>query len=249
MTPRYSSMGTPMSWSFICLMALALLVITLGPMVASAQTTVDDFSITQGFQLVACPGACPPGCPVPAVNYATNAAILGGERDIELTMVACVFGGTTTSSLVSGGTYVGNNATGVESVAVIQWDGVDGSPVLNPTGISPTVDLTATGQNTFRLRVAADDLPNPVKIDVYSDAANASTFTVTLPGGIVAITDFGFDFASFSTLLGAGVNWTSVSAVQMVAGAAGFAAVDLTLDFLRTDVGPVPVNLVGFAGR
>ncbi len=190
--------------------------------------TIDSFTTNQSSLTLTFP---PAG--TTASSSVSGGGVLGTERDIQVNLTAGVIAGNTMSAVVSSGFFSYSQDATITGNSVTQWDGADGSPTLNPTGLGG-IDLTVGGvQDAFLLNVEFDDLPVDVVLNVYTDAGNASTLSVTLPGLIFANTDFVLPYSSFSTLLGAGADFTNVGAITMTLGSA-VTAPDVVVDFLQT---------------
>lgn len=115
----------------------------------------------------------------------------------------------------------------------IQWDGSDLSSTLDPTGLGG-IDLTAGAtQDAILIGVAFDDLPVDVTLDVYTDAGNASSATITLPGLIFSATNFAIPYSVFTPLLGAGADFADVGAITLTFGSS-VTAPDLVIDYVTT---------------
>lgn len=208
--------------------AVLFLGLLLAPIAGRAQIVVDNFTTNQASLALTFP---PAG--TTASSSASGAEILGGERDVQVNLTSGVIAGNQMSAVVSSGFYSYSQDATIAGTGVVQWDGTDGSPTLNPTGLGG-IDLTAGGtQDAFILSVQFDDLPVSLVLQVSTDAGNASTFTLAAPGLIFSTTNFVIPFASFTPSLGAGANFSNVGAVSLTAGSP-VTAPDLVLDFLRT---------------
>ncbi len=205
-----------------------LLTVLLMPAPGRAQIVVDDFSTNQASLSLTYP---PAG--TSASSSASGAGILGGERDMQVNLTAGVIAGNTMSAVVSSGFFSYSQDATISGNGVLQWDGADSSPTLNPTGLGG-IDLTAGGtQDAFDLSLFFDDLPVNMTFTVFTDAGNASTFTLAAPGLVFSATRFVIPFASFTTSLGTGANFANVGAVTLSLGSA-VSAPDVVIDFLRT---------------
>jgi uncharacterized repeat protein (TIGR01451 family) len=206
---------------FVVLLAL--------PALALAQPiTIDDFSTNQASLALTFP---PAG--TTASSSVSGSGILGGERDLQVNLTSGVIAGNTLSGVVSSGFLSYSQDATIAGSGTVQWDGTDGSPTLNPTGLGG-IDLTAGGtQDAFVLRTIFDDLPVSVTIEVFTGAGNASSLTLALPGLIFSDADFVVPYSSFTTSLGSGATFSNVGAIRMTFGS-GVTAPDLVFDFLRT---------------
>lgn len=217
--------------------ALILAATLAGTVVPTSAVEIDDFSVGQGPLILA---MCPDG---PTSSSALGG--LGGERDIEL---SCSGTGTALVVVGSGFLDFSSDPPGSLPLAVVQWDGSDGSAALDATGLGG-LDLTSGSQDTLRLRLETDPNPLTVSVEVYTDAANSSICTIVVPPS--SDRDFGLGFpgdmpdCTFTVSLGTGADFSNVGAIVMTLDGGGF--LDARIDFLRTDAGPVPVTLQGFS--
>jgi uncharacterized repeat protein (TIGR01451 family) len=207
----------------------ALLAALIAPAPTMAQSIIiDDFSTNQAALTLTYP---PAG--TSASSSASGSGILGGERDMQINLTGGVIAGNTESAVVSSGFFSYSQDATIAGNSLLQWDGTDGSATLNPTGLGG-VDLTAGGtQDAFLLNVFFDDLPVNSVITVYSDAGNASSFTLALPGLLFSSTNFAIPYSSFATTLGTGADFTNVGAITLSVGSTTTAP-DLVIDFFQT---------------
>jgi hypothetical protein len=162
-----------------------------------------------------------------------GANIRGAEREASIS-------GTGTATLdinvPSAGILEMSNNSRITSTAVLRYDGVG-------TGVGAAglggVDFTQSGsQNAFELAILFDDLPMSITIEVAS-AGGSSKMTVVTPGGIFSgSVPLLFEYSSFSTLTGAGADFTGLDSIELVLDA-NIRATDIALDFFGT-AGPTP---------
>lgn len=188
---------------------------------------IDDFSTSQAALTVTYPPAGQT-----AKSSASGAGILGGERDMLISLTGGMIAGNQLSSTVSSGYYSYSQDATIKGRGELWWDGVNGSAILNPSGLGG-LDLSVGGIHALLMGVLFDDLPVDVTITVYSDAGNASSSTQTLPGDVYASSEFTFDYSNFSTLLGSGANFAHVGAITLSTGS-NTTAPDLVLEYLTT---------------
>jgi uncharacterized repeat protein (TIGR01451 family) len=214
-------------WGRALLLASSLLLSTATGAVAQP-IVIDTFSTNQASLQLDFP---PAG--TNATSSVAGAGILGSERDMEIDLIGGVIAGNGMDAVVSSGFYSYSQDATIQGAGRIEWDGADGSPALNPTGLGG-IDLTAGGtQDAFLLSVIFDDLPVDVVIEVYSDAGNASSLTFTSPGLIFVATNFVIPFSALTPTLGAGVDWTDVGAITLTLGS-NITAPDVVIDFVQT---------------
>ena len=134
--------------------------------------------------------------------------------------------------------------SGVTGDALLQWDGSDGSMNRQYT---LGADLTDSNTNdSFVLRLLANDLSTGITLKVYTDASNWSQYSLNTPGSIPdgSHVDIVIPFTSFSVGGGAGANFGNVGAVEMVIDGTLNQGADMSLDFLETntvrDYGDLP---------
>ena len=212
--------------SSVCAVLLCLS-LTSAAVLAQA-VVIDSFATSQSALTLTFP---PAG--TSASSSVSGAGILGGERDVQLNLTAGIIAGNTASATVSSGFYSYSQDATIAANSVLQWDGTDGSATLNPTGLGG-VDLTAGGtQDALQVSVFFDDLPVNVTIDVFTDAGNASTATIAMPGLIFSASNFVVPYSAFSTSLGAGATFSNVGAIRIAMGSTTTAP-DVVLDFLQT---------------
>jgi len=204
-------------------------VLTIIPARVAAQPiTIDDFSTNQSALTLTFP---PAG--TSASSSVSGAGILGGERDLQINLTAGVIAGNTETAVVSSGFFSYSQDATIAGNGVLQWDGTDGAPGLNATGLGG-IDLTVGGtQDAFLMNVFFDDLPVNVVITVYTDAGNASALSFSLPGLLFSSTNFALPYSSFATTLGTGANFANVGAITLSVGSTTTAP-DLVIDFLQT---------------
>jgi uncharacterized repeat protein (TIGR01451 family) len=112
----------------------------------------------------------------------------------------------------------------------ITWDGVDGDgATLDPTGLGG-VDLTDAGASTaLQFVIGADQATGDVLVRVYTDGANWSEATMSIPNtGGAATQTITMPYSSFATVAGAGADFTDVGAIELLIE--GVNAVDGQLD-------------------
>jgi hypothetical protein len=180
--------------------------------------------------------------PIPSSvsSTASGGDILGGERDIQITIDA----GTTTGNRLSSGVGTSLLSVGyepsIEGTAEIVWDGPDGDATsIDFTGLGG-VDLTESGaQDAFIIRINSDDLAASLIIEVFTDSGNSSTATLNLPGSIFSPEDRTVPFSSFTANLGTGADFENVGAI--VLSVTSTTPLDLEIDsFGTTSTQPAP---------
>ncbi len=172
--------------------------------------TIDDFTTSQATQTLTYP---PAG--TTAAASVSGAGILGGERDIEVDLTGGSTPGNQISAGVAAATFNQSQDATIAGTSRIVWDGTDGLPTVNATGLGG-VDLTGGGtQDAFLINVAASDTTVAVTLEVWSDAGNASTLTVQLQGPVTSTTLFVIPYVAFGPLLGGGASFNHVGAISL----------------------------------
>jgi len=229
-------MTTPLQVSRFALAAALLLSCSSA---AHAVIVVDSFQTNQSSLTLTFP---PAG--TSASSSASGAGILGGERDVQVSLTSGVIAGNTVSTTVSSGFFSYSQDATISGRSEIQWDGADGSATLNPTGLGG-IDLTDGGiLSQFLLTVLFDDLPADGQIAVYSNAANFSVLNFNLPGLIFSTTSFEFDFSDFTIGAGTGADFTDVGAIVLSIGSS-VTAPDVVIDSFTVVPEPASASLIG----
>lgn len=183
---------------------------------------VDDFSTSQLPTFAIGAGGT-------AASATAGAAILGGERDLEVGVVT----GAVVSAATSTGQFTFSVGASTTGEALLAYDGPDGLPAssaVDATGLGG-VDVTSGGNtDALVVTVGQNDLPGTLALNVMTDAANASTFSTALPP-VATATDFLVPFSSFTPSLGAGADFTNVGALTV--GIAG-SQIDVAVNSIRT---------------
>ncbi len=176
---------------------------------ATAQIVIDGFTTDQALIFAVGAGANSSSF----VNTA-GTDIIGGERDLQVGVIA----GAVSSGEVTGGGFSFSVAAGSTGDSHLIYDGPDNLPDvvdLDPLGLGG-VDLTAGGSlNSILFQISSQDQPSTVVIEVYTDAANISSFTTAIPV-ITTTTNFVVPFTDFTTAAGVGADFSNVGAISMV---------------------------------
>lgn len=204
--------------------------------------TIDSFDATTQISTADNSGTNPN-------SDATDASeAIGGERDFFVQVTSVGAGDQVELRADTGGTtdlLTFESSSGATGTRIVTYDGDDNDgATLDPTGLGG-IDLTTSGAAAFRFEAASQ--PNTdVTIRVFTDGANSSSATITIPDngtGALDGTLFSVDFADFTVLTGSGADFANVGAIQLefVAGAAG----DGQLDQFET-IGP-SLQTINFA--
>lgn len=231
-----------------------------------AQAAVVDLFSTPQAQLV--DTTVPPGGGFS--SSVIGAGILGTERDLSVELLSqSVFNPTGAARIgVAGGALsfsVDSLATGTGTV---QWDGVDGSITLNPTGLM-SASLTADGSNAFRVDTIFSDLGFRFDIEAFTDAVTFTKISFKSSGVAVPTSSF-IPFSGFTNVANCGfsdpsgtiipgvtsitcgsgntapVDFGNLGALQLIIDPlGGTVSIDLTLDSVTTVPEPGVLALMG----
>ncbi len=223
-------------YSFTMLSIISLL--SFFPLGVEA-TVIDSFDTSQIIQL---------STPGTASSSVTSFAgdILGNERDMTVQLIS---GSGVTAESNLGGFSIFNQSQDAASTATttLSWDGIDNSPILNPTGLGG-IDITSGGANNgISLTVLFDDLPASLDISVYTDSGNWSKYSINLPGLIFTPQTYGILFSNFATQAGSGANFSNVGAIELFIDGSIFGGTDMLFDNFVTAV-PEPSTLLLLSG-
>jgi hypothetical protein len=199
---------------------------------AGAELVIDSFVTPQTLSLGF-------GGPDAAASSVPAAEALGGERDASLQRLA----GTEPADLLvnpTGSDRLLSLSAGPSSIVewMIVWDGVDGSPDVDETGLGG-LDLTQGGANTGFLVSVLSDLPGQLQIELTDMSGGRTSAEIHLPGGDEGLVDRLLPFSAFDLPAAA----AAVGSVALVVG--GEAGLDVQVDSIR--VVPEPVGAGGAA--
>ena len=173
---------------------------------------IDDYSLTS--QSVTADNATPTN-----TSFSTASEVVGGERDIEVTNTAGVGQITVLVDAGPATLSIGSLGNG-EGTALLQYDGTDGSIALDATGLS-SVSLTGDPTGTtpdpaagLIVLTRSDAAGETLTVTVYTDAANFSTTTITVPLDLSNTVETFVPFSSFVVGSGTGADFTDVGAIE-----------------------------------
>lgn len=193
----------------------------------SGQTIIDDFSTDQALQSVLF---------TPATDHVeiTGGGILGGERDISLTLTS----GAIVQQQAMNGENTASQSTATGN-SLLTWDGVDSdASTLDPTGLGG-VDLTVGGAESFAFEIRSSaSSPSNHTVTVYTDGANASEATIAIPN-LPHFETILIPFSDFTTTIGVGADFTNVGAITLFIDLPANFSYSLIKDF--SAIAPVPV--------
>ena len=159
--------------------------------------------------------------------------MIGGARDILVARTSglgTVVADVDTSVLNS---FAYSSGASTRGTALIQWDGNDGSCTLNPTGLG---DISLAPDDGIAMFVQQVDLNGVVQMRIYTDGSNYSTFNYVIPTAIGAPGRLlYFPFEQF-TAVGLGADFAHVGAIEVFVDGTTVDSLDMTLDFVNTDL-------------
>lgn len=120
----------------------------------------------------------------PVSNFVSHPTIMGGERDLQLTVTGGD-GNLILSTGVSGGVYTASTPNEARGNSLLQLDGTDGTMVLNTSGLFGHPNNNFMNENAFAFRVIIEsDLPGTVIFRVFSggSAQTSCSLSVATPG-------------------------------------------------------------------
>jgi len=172
-----------------------------------------------------------------ASTMAASEAI-GGRRDLYARLTSASGALSLGANASIPGVLDFSSASTSQGVYQVVWDGTDNDPyVVNPTGLNQA-DLTDGGVSTaMQFMMGADHDNSSVTIKVFSDAANWSQATITIPntGDGAETRQALIPFSSFTVGAGAAADFSNVGAIQLNMN--GVSAVDAQIGSIET-IGP-----------
>lgn len=214
----------------------ACVVVLAATSVASATIIIDNFN--SGDQSLSVRQAAPNSSSL--VWGLLEADVLGGTREVLLPWIGGASRTFADVNLDDNGTLDYAQGPGTESRLTIIWEREQSPDQIGLSDYNLGVDLTAQGDTGFVANLLNIDLPIKFRIEVYTDASNASYWETVGAGG-----DTGakyVPFAAFSTLSGGGADFTNVGAIKLVIDGTGYPDTDVSIDYFATGV-PEPSTL------
>ena len=237
------------------LIALGLTIGIIG-VAWAADVTIDTFS--NQSQTVSVIVDDPPVLPMPvACNFAASTSAIGGHRDVCLEVTEGDADSIGRFRVSAGNQYLALSLeNGVKARGFVQWDGLDATSAISPTGVVPSVDLTGGNTNDgILIRViASDGLPVDITVRIYTDGSNWAQRTFRFQSIVTAgeVVDVFLPFDTFVDQAGT-MNETSVGAVELAIDGTIQAGADISLRLVRAtsvreygdlpDSGPVTYTL------
>ncbi|MEZ5401503.1 MAG: PEP-CTERM sorting domain-containing protein [Bryobacteraceae bacterium] len=189
--------------------------------------TIDNFTSDQA----ACVGPMPL-CTLPAATSTNDAGVLGGNRDLVISLLMGTAFIDTNLSQPAKLTF--SSSGNSDAVGIVQWDGANADGTLDTTGLGG-VDLD-TGANFFVFEARAD-LPGTVQIRVFNQGGGGPYFVDTpIPGDNTSH----LYFVPLNLFTVQGATLTDVGALEIrLAGLQGF---DVEFEFFGTSGVPEPAS-------
>jgi len=154
---------------------------------------------------------------VPDTFIGAAAEAIGGERNISIELTSASGSVTldiqTVPNLLTVGSSSGTGAS------LIQYDGIDGTLTLSPTGLGGISLNDADPLAGFIVRVSTQPAVGDFEIIVYTDATNFSSATIAYPAGAdPGPVDIFIPFSSFSIGAGAAgpADFNDVGAIEQL---------------------------------
>ncbi|MBX3413735.1 MAG: hypothetical protein KF708_13675 [Pirellulales bacterium] len=221
------------------LLGIFAVVLVAGTAQGAGLVSIDSFDVNQFDQAF--------GPASSSSSSASGSGILGGTREVTAATTAGLpFQRLQAESNLGNASFFSHSQDStIIGSTTITYDG--GGVGFNPTGLGG-VDITNGGLlDQIGIRVSVNDLPVDIKLTAYTDGANFSEYTLSLPGGIFSDTDFFVNLASFTTAGGSGADFTNLGALQLFIDGQ-LPGTDLIFDFLANgQTVPEPVSVLGWA--
>ncbi|MCZ7636213.1 MAG: hypothetical protein M5U12_09365 [Verrucomicrobia bacterium] len=184
-------------------------------------------------------------------DFQHGPGILGGERESVFEVLSAPFPsfGNTMQAYpgygLDGTTFLGaSRGINVLARCTWVWDGIDGSPTINPTGLG-NVDLAAAFSG-IEFDLSMDENGGTWSFRFYTDASNYSTYHVSIPSGtLISGTHYSLGFSDFLPT-GAGADFSRIGAIVITSE--GGAGMDTELDNLRFTPVPEPRQVAWVTG-
>lgn len=228
------------------LIAAAVLAVSLASVANAAPVTVDLFNANQTRITDTAADST-------AVSSVISGAadVIGGVRELSVNVITNPLGNDAYAQ-VSGGVYSFSSGTGVGAEAGILWDG--NASAGNQYGLGAALNPFGSA---FRLSVLDADASFKFTLTAYTDAANYSRITLTSIGvdnptlnpalaGVFDIPLLAFLNPGFATIVGTGVNFANIGALEALINPNGDAVrIDLALDTVSVVPEPTSIALLG----
>lgn len=202
---------------------------------------IDDFSTDQTVIWMGAPGS--------AGSQVSGAGILGGERDMVVTLVSNI--GVVMAA--STGTLNYAHAFNSEATGLIVWDGPDTGPLgaatLNPTGLGGVDFTNGGGEDEIAMPLLLSNLSAPMVLTAYTDAVNFSTATLLFPGNVPPQARLSALFTSFvADPGGTGADFTNIGAFSLYIDGSSTPGLAAEFAIVNPEPSTVTLLLLGILG-
>jgi hypothetical protein len=157
-------------------------------------STIDPFSVPSPALVIVI--STTTTLPFSIFNVVQDSSILGVERDLVLTAQTGAQGRVFNSD-VSNGAWNIATPTGATGTSQLQYDGIDGSSALNPTGLGG-VDLTHGGKGDSFKFTLQTSVATTLQIEVTDTNGGVSNLNANIPANPGVSQDYYATFSSFS---------------------------------------------------
>ncbi|QDT11456.1 beta strand repeat-containing protein [Planctomycetes bacterium K23_9] len=227
--------------------------VTVGDAAGQSLITIDDFDGTTQTVDAVSTGTNPNSSSV------GDAAVIGGTRDLFVTVTSATGSATVSSNPGSNPGFLEINPSSTAAATYLfTYDGDNDATTLTANGLS--TDLTQGGNATAVQAVLGFDI-DPAStangtfgLTFHTDAANSTTYTFALPdtagaptaelliryNGAAELINGASTINAAISQTGAGADFTNIGAIQLALDSDGEAAVDGIIDFLRA-IGPTEI--------
>lgn len=208
--------------------------------IAQAQETevivIDPFEVDTPSVVIILPSN--PTFPNCEEAHTQDASIIGGERGIQF----CATEGAANAVLTAGtssGAFACASPSNAGGFATLQYDGVDGTITVDPSGLFGAPDNDWTVASAFGLRTIVEaDFATTAEVRVYSGNVNDyCTATINIPGGTV-FANVLVEYVEFSDV-GNGCDFSNVGAFEYIVQVGS--NVDVVIEQFAV-VGPIIYN-------
>lgn len=176
----------------------------------ASSITLDGFRTSQ-YVVATGQGSC-------AGDSVQGPGIIGLERDVYVEVLSGYFSlKVLVNNLGADEFYAHSQDPTVRGYSLTVWDGPDQDPYSVAYEGLNGLDLTVAGnQEALKLRVLWLDVPCQLKVTIYSNELNASSYLLSLPGLISTPTDYVMGYSQFEIEVGAGADFTTVGAITLM---------------------------------
>lgn len=171
------------------------------------KVVVDSFSVDSPPLVIVLQANAPPA--VTDSNFQQDPSILGGERDITLT-VTNGSPGRVFNAAVTSEQFTISCPNGASGTALVQYDGTDGSANLSLHPGLGGLDLTQSNGQGFRVS-ATTDIQTVFTITAYDGSGNKGSASRTVIGDPNIINDYLIPFTEYGN-----VDFTNIDAIELL---------------------------------